>query len=783
VPQPRDPATPISGIACAAAERHRQAEPSEVKSHMIKVERRSRHVQAATVVLARSVKPVALAVGVPVAILTQARLSVFAAAGEGVATVRAPAWPVVLSVLSAALAALGLLWPAWHLPRVRVHVPHIRLWLSRVVSLRVHVHLPRPLSVPALADALSDWLWLHVMPSRRWSARERGKMLALCGALAASLIADMETWSEALLPQAAGWWIGSVALLLLSALLVSPAAPTLRARSRSWSLLRDAVLLALLTALSLALRLPNLTAMPYVVHGDEAANGLQALRWLHGDVRSLLETGWYGLPVAGYGLPALVMHVAGADLYGLRLSSVLIGTLGVLLTYALARVLALVRSVAFLGAGLLAVSHVAIHFSRVGIHYIHAMTVVVLALWLLVYALRYRSAPAAVLTAVSMSLALQVYFSARVVLVVVPAFLIALCLVNRAAPRDRLRIIGWLALGLVVTIGPLAQFFLLNPAPFIDRTNEVLLLHQTPDLRAYLLSQFGTADLTQVLLRQVATVPLLAGGLADQSSQYGPHVGMLDPLVAGLATIGFFLVLFRMRQPASLLLVLWTLATVAAGVLSIDAPWWPRLLVMLPALCILAAGAAGACWRTVRHVVCAIMRPRLSKRRAPVRRARPRSRLLGRLRRPQIVTIASSTLLIVAVLGYSGLQSSIHYFHDYARLVNTDAYRTRFTDLGYFVASLPAGRYVILFTQDDMDLSYDTVAFLAPHVQGETVHTPDALKQSIWKHPTNTTIIILPSAQDMFEELLASGRQSLPSGTYAIQPSRPGHLVIATYTT
>jgi hypothetical protein len=415
-----------------------------------------------------------------------------------------------------------------------------------------------------------------------------------------------------------------------------------------------------------------------------------------------------------------------------------------------------------------------------GTHYIHAMTVVLLALWLLVYALRYRCAPAAVLTAVSMSLALQVYFSARVLLVVVPVFLLALCVVNRAAPRDLMRIVGWLALGLVVAVGPLAQFFLLSPAPFIGRTKEVLLLNQTPDLRAYLLSQFGTADLVQVLVRQVATVPLLAGGLADQSLQYGPHLGMLDPLVAGLATIGFFLVLFRMRQPASLLLVLWTLATVAAGVLTIDAPWWPRLLVMLPALCILAACAAGACWRAATHAVCAVRRARYRERRAPAVRAPRRSRIPGR---SQIIMVASTALFILAVLGYSGLQSFIHYFHDYAKLINTDTYRTRFTDLGYFVASLPAGRYVILFTQDDMDLSYDTIAFLAPHVQGETVHTPDALKQSIWEHPANTTVIILPTAQDTFDELLATERQSLPSGAYTIQPSTPGHLVIATYTT
>jgi hypothetical protein len=179
----------------------------------------------------------------------------------------------------------------------------------------------------------------------------------------------------------------------------------------------------------------------------------------------------------------------------------------------------------------------------------------------------------------------------------------------------------------------------------------------------------------------------------------------------------------------------------------------------------------------------AVIRRRLSERRALAHDAGHLPRLPDRLYRRQIVSVAASALLALAVVGYSGLQSYTHYFHDYARLVNTDTYHTRFTDLGYFVASLPAGRYVILFTQDDMDLNYDTVAFLAPHVQGETVHTPDALEQSIWKHPTTTTVIILPSAQSIFAELLATGGQRVvPGGTYAIQPSRPGHLVIATYT-
>src|SRR6185437_16280801 len=84
--------------------------------------------------------------------------------------------------------------------------------------------------------------------------------------------------------------------------------------------------------------------------------------------------------------------------------------------------------------------------------------------------------------------------------------------------------------------------------------------------------------------------PLIPVGVADQSTQYGPHYSLLDIGVATLVTIGFFYALLRLREPAYLLLSIWMSGTVLfGGVLTIDMPDWQRLLVMLPALCLLAA--------------------------------------------------------------------------------------------------------------------------------------------------------------------------------------------------
>lgn len=701
--------------------------------------------------------------GVVGAVAAQASLSVYAATGGGAAQVSAPPGEVALSLAFAMAVAVLLSWR--------------NIWGgARTLARRWTVFAPaeeRPPLPERLRAALSERIFPLLHPAD-WPGiwlTWRGWVCAVSAALAlvASVIADGGATMPADRPVAQWWWVASVVLLIVAGVAwdwqnseakwSAFSALAQKARSHAGGIALGVILLVA----GLALRLPGLTDQPYAVHGDEAACGLEAFRWLNGGVSSLISVGWYGLPMAGYGIPALVMRVAGANLFGLRLSSVLLGVGTILLLYALVREFA-GRRVAFVAAALMTVSHLSIQFSRMGIHYIHAPFVVLLTLWLLARSLRTNSVMAAVLAGVGLSLAMQVYFSARIIFAIVPLFLLGLFVLNRALLRGRLVLLGWLVVSFLVAFGPLGVYFLQDTDSLKARSAEVLILNMTDGMRAHLVSQFGTANLLTVLGRQLAAVPLLVGGLADQSLQYGPLYPMFDALVAALITIGFFYALLHLKRPLCLLAVIWVGCTVVAGgVLTIDMPWWPRLLVMLPALCLLAALALEALLRAVQRAWLG-----LEWLLVPAAQARRwRAWALG-------------GLLALLVIGYSGSQSFHHYFVEYPQQVNGNDYRTAYTNIGRYLADLPAGTQVILFSDDSLIWDYSTLQFLAPQIQGQQVDSPKALQAALASRSAPVLVIISPSKGADFETLRTRAG-ALPPGQYAIHAGVQGQLAFFTY--
>jgi 4-amino-4-deoxy-L-arabinose transferase-like glycosyltransferase len=739
----------------------------------------------------RSVRLVLVVVTLAGAVAMQVYLGTYAASGGGAAQVSVPPGPVALSVALCAYLALLLSWRGL---RARA-----RAWYRALTEIEpARPRTPRPARLQAISQLPRRAR--AALPTYRWPGVRRAWRWLLCAfllllALIASLIADLGARTFAGRPAAQWWWVGSAAPLIAAAAAYTllkrqkpeasapgtartqrgaipqervaqeSASPSRAARlGRLWEAIGDPVLLVVLLEGALLLRLPNLTNQPYVLHGDEAACGLEALRWLHGGVPSLISVGWYGLPVLGYGYPALVMRVAGENLFGLRLSSVIIGVLSIALLYALAREFA-GRRVAFVAAALMTVSHLAIQFSRMGIHYIHAPFVVLLTLWMLVRALRRNSALAAAIAGVGLSLAVQVYFSARIIFVIVPLFLVGLLLLYRQWLKGRLLMLGWLALSFVVSFGPMGVYFLSDTGALKSRPAEVLILNLTDEMRNHLLSQFGTVNLSTILTRQLAAIPLLVGGLPDQSLQYGPLYPMFDALVAALVTTGFFYALLHLKRPLCLLLVIWVVSTVAlGGVLTMDMPWWPRLLVMVPALCLLAAlaleemlRAAERAWQSLEWSI------------APGDPGRRwRAAVLG-------------GLLALAVIGYSGGQSIRHYFIDYPREVNGVVWRALYTDIARYAAQLPAGTQVVLFSDDSVIWDYEPIRFLDSQVNGQRTGDP-AMLQTILAHRSGPTIIIITLTRvDTFHTLLATPG-ALPPGSYHAQRGALGQVSFYTYT-
>ena len=698
-------------------------------------------------------------------VAAEAQLSVLVKSGDGANRVTASPTLVTLLIVSSASAAALLRWEsvwsgviaAWRSLR---YLPSTLRRASRHLPATLRDTSVRLLPRRATFQAMLGWVratlraatWRHLAAfALAW--------IALLSALVAALLVSAPV--QAL---AAQWfWIAGVALLIVAACVWPSPHPsplnrlrwqlTLGAMSPRqprwlmlWKVWGDWLLVIALLGVGLALRLPNLTAMPYVVHGDEASCALEALRWLHGEVHTLLSTGWYGLPVAGYGIPALVMHFAGDGLFGLRLSSVIVGLLSLALMYLLAREFA-GRRVAFVATALLTVSHLHIQFSRSGIHYIHALFAVELTLWLLVRALRDRSAVAAVLAAIAMSLSAQVYFSARLVFVIVPLFVAGLLLLNRRLLSGRAQTFGWLIAGVLAALGPLATYFGANSQSLNSRTNEVLIFNQTSWMHGHLINQFGTADIPTVLLRQLAAVPLIPTGVADQSTQYGPHYSLLDITVATLVTVGFFYALLRLRHPVYLLLSIWITGTVIlGGVLTMDMPDWQRLLVMLPALCLLAALLQEDILHRIEYGVVALADW------APT------------LRLPNPAPMLAATLLALTLVGLNAGWNIQRYFVDFPNQTNHDPWWTTYTDVGHYLGTLPAGTHFILYSSGDLIADYATLRYLGPGSTGTRVETTDELVDALANsHGPTVTIVTLDHVGDV-EQALTSDK-TLPPGS------------------
>ena len=107
--------------------------------------------------------------------------------------------------------------------------------------------------------------------------------------------------------------------------------------------------------------------VPNNFSGDEGAVGLEARDVLDGVVRDPFTTGWMSHPTLWFYVQAASLRVFGDSVVGLRMISALLGAATIPALYVFARRPFGAR-VALSAAALLALYHVHIHFSRIGLN-------------------------------------------------------------------------------------------------------------------------------------------------------------------------------------------------------------------------------------------------------------------------------------------------------------------------------------------------------------------------------------------------------------------------------
>ena len=361
----------------------------------------------------------------------------------------------------------------------------------------------------------------------------------------------------------------------------------------------ELALVALILTATFALRFYRLEVLPFDMHGDMASHAFQARELLYGTERVIWKAGWAGIPMLGFLPSAITLRLFGDNLFGLRMASVIEGTLSVLGLYLLVREL-YGRRVALLSAGFLTVSYVHIHFSRIA-EYVDPLPWMVFALYFLARGIKRHSNFSFALCGVFMGLGLQMYYASRMLLVLVPLFVAWRWLVEGKRARAWLPGLLLVILGFLLAFGPMLLYVAQTPDALIGRSRLVSLLN--PEVMVHLRGKYGVNSTLDVLREQTKRSLLMFHLYGDNSTHFGLQRPLVDPLAAALLTLGLGYALLRPRHAGNFLLASWLLVMIVLGsMLTNDPPYWPHLVgILLPAAA-LAALALDRMWAEAEGV-------------------------------------------------------------------------------------------------------------------------------------------------------------------------------------
>lgn len=376
-------------------------------------------------------------------------------------------------------------------------------------------------------------------------------------------------------------WVVSVVLHVAGTLTAIRWTPPTAASVLAWTWVnrKELVLVGGLTLVAMVLRLAGLSAHPYPWSGDEAAIGHEGVRILQGNGRTFFGTGWSGQPVWSFLPTALSVAIFGHTILATRIVSALAGTLTIPALYVLGRLL-FNRSVAFLAAVALIAYPYHLQFSRLGVNNVNDGLISVIVLGMSYYALERGGVAAFTATGVAIGLTIYTYVGSRLVLALAVLIFLSAIVTRRGWLQAHLRRLAALTASALVTLLPMAVFFVRNPQVFMTRINQAGIL-QNGWMAVHLeqggqtmwriwVSQFSKSTLVYI------AQPALSNFL-NFDRPYLTAVGALSFL------LGMAYALYRFRTLRYLIILVWFWSVVILGsVLMVDPPANTRMVMAIP---------------------------------------------------------------------------------------------------------------------------------------------------------------------------------------------------------
>jgi 4-amino-4-deoxy-L-arabinose transferase-like glycosyltransferase len=368
-----------------------------------------------------------------------------------------------------------------------------------------------------------------------------------------------------------------MALLLLSCARWYPATQTEAALGPPWTQ-REIAIAGGLLALALLTHLAALDVLPWRFHVDESIAFEETMRFYGGQPISLFATTWRGtgLPSLGFAYAAGVMHLAGPGLAGARAGVALIGALTVIPVYGLAR-LAWGRVAAGVAAWGVAVSAVYVHYSRVSLLNVTTAFAWAVCFYFLLRGLRSRRPGDLAWAGLAAGLSMYTYYGTRLLPYLLLAFCGYLAVFHLRAVRERAGHLALVGIGFVIGFGPLIATFLQHPGLWMDRGLQYLNVPPgLPTTWAALTTDWNT--LAPIVAKNFLGLSVLP---SRDMVWYAP---LLLPPEAVLLVLGVGVLIWRWRQPAALLVLLWGAGVVFSGGTLLNRSSIPNFAHWTPAL-------------------------------------------------------------------------------------------------------------------------------------------------------------------------------------------------------
>jgi 4-amino-4-deoxy-L-arabinose transferase-like glycosyltransferase len=387
-------------------------------------------------------------------------------------------------------------------------------------------------------------------------------------------------------------WLANIAIMTLSVLYEANSKLPSFKRVHEWfhSHKLELTGVTILTLAAFAIRFWNLELHPYAFMNDEAEMAGGGICILQGTCTNPFSIVWAGQPALAFLPTSISIALFGHTAVAVRLVSAVTGTLAVAAVYLVARE-AFGQKEAWLAVALLAALPVHIHFSRLGVDNIIDSLSTTVILGLLFFGIKRNSSVSFLLAGIAGGLCMYTYPGSRLAPILGLVFLTYIALTRPGFLDIHLKNILILVIALLVTVAPLAGYFLANPDIFFARMQgEGIFQNQiitSENAGSILIDQFMKSSLVYIL----SPAPI---NFFNSPKPY------LSSFVSVFFILGLAYILWRIKEERYLILFIWFWAEILLGsTLTGGPPTSQRMLMSMPALAIIIS--IGFC-KTIENI-------------------------------------------------------------------------------------------------------------------------------------------------------------------------------------